>query len=311
MFATRAVQVPRRRTVPAVNDVDDADDSDDVDAAGAQPIVIHSVDDPRVAEYRSLKSPRVGAPWFVAESELVVQRLLTSAFQPRSFLLTPARYQRLGTQVHGRGAPVYLAHQAVMEGITGYDVHRGVLASVHRRSGPPLAQVLHTARRLLVLEGSNDAENIGVLARSARGLGYDALVLDPTCADPFSRRAVRVSMGEMLFLPVVRCPQWGDALAQIHAAGFAIWALTPDLAAAPLGSLDVPERLAVLVGAEGPGLTAAARAAATRQVRIPMHHGVDSLNLGHAAAIAMAFTAPAHSAPASAAVTPTVSEPSP
>jgi tRNA G18 (ribose-2'-O)-methylase SpoU len=144
----------------------------------------------------------------------------------------------------------------------------------------------------VVLEGSNDHENIGVVARSARALGMDGLVLDPRCADPYYRRAVRVSMGEILHLPIVRCDSWPEPLDAIAAAGFRIWALTPDPSACPLAELEVPDRVALVAGAEGPGLSAAALARIHTHVRIPMHHGVDSLNLGHALAIAMAAITP-------------------
>lgn len=259
----------------------------------AAPVVIESPDDPRVADYLGLKGRDSAAlPFFIAESELVVRRLAGSPFTARSYLLSPERHARLADAIAGSDTPVYLAERPVMSAIAGYDVHRGVLASVARMPSPPLTQVLATAHRLLLLEGSNDTENIGAVVRSARGLGFDALVIDPTCADPFSRRAVRVSMGEVLFLPVVRCPDWSGALEQIASAGFEEWALTPDASAADLRTLEVPQKVAILGGAEGPGLVAATLAAATRRVRIPMQHGVDSLNLGHALAIAMAHVAP-------------------
>ena len=256
------------------------------------PIEIESADDPRVTEYVGLRNRAARADVFIAESTLVVSRLVTSAFEVRSFLFAPDRYEQLRDLVDPVGAPVYVAGREVMEQIVGYDVHRGVLASVARGRSLTLAEVLQGARRVLVLEGSNDLENIGAVARSARGLGYDALVLSPTCADPFSRRSVRVSMGEMLFLPVHRCTTWPDPLTALAQAGFETWALTPDASANSLFDMVAPEKLALLAGAEGPGLTAAALASAPARVRIPMHRGVDSLNVGHALAIAMAVTSP-------------------
>ena len=189
-------------------------------------------------------------------------------------------------------APVYVAEPEVMASIAGYDVHRGILASALRPVPIALDDVLRTARRLVVLEGSNDHENIGVVARAARALGIDAMVLDPRCADPYYRRAVRVSMGEILHLPIVRCASWPDPLDAIAAAGFETWALTPSSTATALFELEVPDRVAIVAGAEGPGLTEAALARVDTHVRIPMHHGVDSLNLGHALAIAMAAVSP-------------------
>ncbi|MDO8391458.1 MAG: RNA methyltransferase [Actinomycetota bacterium] len=256
------------------------------------PITIESADDPRVAEFVGLRDRPMADGFFIAETELVVSRLLTSPFQVRSFLLTPKGYGKLRDQVTAVAAPVYVAERVVMQQIVGFDLHRGVLASVQRHPLPSLADVLATATRLLVIEGSNDLVNLGTVVRSARGLGFDALVLDPRCADPFARRSVRVSMGEIFHLPIVRTTTWPQPLAAIAEAGFETWALTPDLTATDLFVMPRPAKLALLAGAEGPGLTAASRGAAHHQVRIPMHHGVDSLNLGHAIAIAMAATSP-------------------
>jgi tRNA G18 (ribose-2'-O)-methylase SpoU len=138
-----------------------------------------------------------------------------------------------------------------------------------------------------MLEGINDHENLGAIARTARGLGADALLLDPTCADPFYRRSVRVSVGELLHLPVVRCRVWAEAFDEVAAAGFEIWALTPSPDAVDIFTMTPPDRWALVVGAEGPGLSAATLAQCTN-VRIPMRNGVNSLNVGHAVAAALA-----------------------
>jgi tRNA G18 (ribose-2'-O)-methylase SpoU len=260
-------------------------------AAGDRPIRIDSIDDVRVADFAGLRG-KESSEYLIAESAAVVERLVSAPLEVRSFFLTPKAFERLADVVSRSPAPVYVAEPDVMAAIAGYDVHRGILASAQRPAAVALADVLATARRLVVLEGSNDHENIGVVARSARALGIDALVLDPSCADPYYRRAVRVSMGEILHLPVVRCTTWPEPLHAITAAGFDTWALTPAAGAAPLFGLPVPERVAIVAGAEGPGLSAAALANIRTHVRIPMHHGVDSLNLGHALAIAMAAVAP-------------------
>ena len=256
------------------------------------PIIIESADDPRVSEYRGLKGREESDEFFIAESELVVRRLLTSRYRPRSFLLFPRRYEQMKALVGAVGVPVYLADREVMAAIVGFAAHRGVLAAADRLPGPSLTDVLAHSRRLLVLEGSNDTENIGAIARSARALGVDALVLDPTCADPFSRRAVRVSMGEVLHLPVVRCAAWPDAIDTIHQHDFETWSLTPSAEARSLFEMDLPDKLALVGGPEGPGLPDSTRHRTHFDVRIPMHHGVDSLNVGHALAIAMAATSP-------------------
>jgi tRNA G18 (ribose-2'-O)-methylase SpoU len=256
------------------------------------PIEIESADDPRVADYLGLRAREESTEYFIAETELVVSRLVTSKFKVRSFLLSPSRYERMQSVVDPVAAPVYLVSREMMQEIAGFDVHRGVLASARRRPGPTLPDVVAGAHRLLVLEGSNDAENIGAVARSARALGFDALVLDPTCADPYSRRSVRVSMGEILHLRVARCGRWPDPITFLNDAGFETWALTPSASANSLFSMGMPDKVALIAGAEGPGLTEAARRLTQYDVRIPMHHGVDSLNLGHALAIAMAAVSP-------------------
>ena len=260
------------------------------------PIEIESAEDPRITDYLGLRDRGDAADTldhFIAESELVITRLVTSQFRPKSFLLSPSRYERLRDTVELTDVPVYIATRDVMKEIAGFDVHRGVLASVLRRANPTLPAVLAGARRVLVLEGSNDKENIGAVARTARALGFDAMLLDATCADPYSRRAVRVSMGEMLHLAVMRCAQWPNPIEYLNGAGFETWALTPAAAANNLFDMGMPDKVALVAGAEGPGLSHTARRAAKFEVRIPMHRGVDSLNLGHALAIAMAAVAPA------------------
>ncbi|MCY7299486.1 MAG: hypothetical protein LH616_09780 [Ilumatobacteraceae bacterium] len=152
------------------------------------PIEINFADDPRVAAYLGLRDRGDAADtldFFIAESELVLTRLVTSKFKATSFLLSPSRYERLKDVVEPTGAPVYVVRREVMNEIAGFDVHRGALASVTRRPNPTLPEILAGARRVLVLEGSNDKENIGAVARSARALGFDAMLLDPTCADPY------------------------------------------------------------------------------------------------------------------------------
>lgn len=258
----------------------------------SEPITIDRADDPRLAEYTDLRNRNEAGQYLIAESELVVSRLLTSPYPIRSLLLTPTRFARMRPELAAVSAPIYLASRELMQQVAGFKIHRGVLASAERMPSPSLESVLTTAKRLLVLEGSNDHENIGAVARSARALGFDAMVLDPTCADPYARRSVRVSMGEILHLPIVRTTSWPAPLDALHDAGFHTWSLTPTPTARNLFTMSAPDRLAIVAGAEGPGLTDATRMRTHYDVRIPMHHGVDSLNLGHALAIAMAATSP-------------------
>jgi tRNA G18 (ribose-2'-O)-methylase SpoU len=256
------------------------------------PIRIEAADDPRISDYIGLRDRRESDEFLIAETKQVIERLMKSRLKIRSMLFSTKAHAKLWPMVQHVDAPIYVAEMEILEGIAGFPVHRGVLASANRPAWPDLLDVLATARRIVVLEGSNDHENIGAVARSARALGFDALVLDPTCADPYYRRAVRVSMGEILHLPVVRCEPWPSALDSIAHAGFETWALTTSPTANSLFDMVMPEKVALVAGAEGPGLTAEAQARTHYDVRIPMHHGVDSLNLGHALAIAMAAVSP-------------------
>ena len=150
--------------------------------------------------------------------------------------------------------------------------------------------MLDGATRIAVLEGLNDPENLGLIARTARAFAIDAIVLDPTCIDPYYRRTVRVSMGEVLLLDVARSQNWPGDLDVISAAGLDTWAMTPAPDAVDLWDLEAPDRLAVIFGAEGPGLTEIAMRRADRRVRIPIDPAVDSINVGHAAAVTFAAT---------------------
>ncbi len=252
--------------------------------------------DPRIADYVHLADPearrrRERDELFVAEGTTAIRRLLASDHVVRSVLLTPAARDRLAGHLDTMAAPVYLARRDVLAATVGFDLHRGAVASAHRRPLPDVQTVVAGARRVVVLEGLNDPENLGAIARSARALGIDAAVLDPTCIDPYYRRTVRVSMGEILFLPTARAAEWPGELDQVKAHGIELWALTPAADAASIWDVAVPERVAVLLGAEGPGLSPAALAAADRVVRIPIRTEVDSLNVGHAAAVAFAALA--------------------
>ncbi len=249
--------------------------------------------DPRLHDYVELPDPaarrrRERDELFIAEGVTAIERLLQSDHPVRSVLVTPKVHTRLAPRLDGLDAPVYVAAPEVLHATVGFSLHRGAVAAADRRPLPSLADVVARSRRLAVLEGLNDPENLGAVARSARALGIDAAVLDPTCIDPYYRRTVRVSMGEILFLPTARAEAWPDDLELVRAAGFELWALTPDAGAESIWELPVPARVAVLLGAEGPGLTPGALAAADRRVRLPIRPGTDSLNVGHAAAVTFA-----------------------
>ena len=252
-------------------------------------------DDPRLDDYRRLNEQAYrrrheGDRIFVAEGYLAIDRVIDSGHRLRSVLLQPSRVERFAHHLRAlHEVPVLVADAEVIAAVVGFDLHRGVVAIAERRPLHPVAGIAATARRVAVLEGLNDPENVGVIARSARALGIDALVLDPTCTDPYARRTVRVSLGEVLHLPVARAERWPDDLDRLTAAGFETWAMTP-IGDDDVWTLAPPDRLAILLGAEGPGLTPATLARATRRVAIPIAEEVDSLNVGHAAAIAFAAT---------------------
>jgi tRNA G18 (ribose-2'-O)-methylase SpoU len=245
--------------------------------------------DPRLADFRDLtaadrRPDRPGGRGLViAEGVPVVQRLLGSPYPVRAVLGVPARLAALAGELATLDAPVYQASADVMARTVGFHLNRGVLAAADRAPEPAAAELLAGARRVLALEGVNDHENLGALFRNAAALGVDAVLLGPRCADPLYRRSVRVSMGHVLRVPFARAP-----LAALRAAGLPVLALTPHPSAVPLSTVDSSRpRAALLVGAEGPGLSAAALALADEHVRIPMASGVDSLNVATAAAIAL------------------------
>lgn len=259
--------------------------------------------DERIADYRALTDVELRTRWepphglFIAEGELVLRRALRAGYAPRSFLVDVKRVDQLaevalaGVALGGvasEPAPMYAASQEVLERTTGFHVHRGVLASFHRRPLLDAEDVLAGARRVAILEDINNHTNIGAIFRGAAALGLDAVLLSPSCADPLYRRSVRVSMGEVFAVPYARLSPWPDALQQVRAAGFGVLALTPAPDAVPIQRLDAAARArpALLLGAEGPGLSRRALAASDVQVTIPMHRGVDSLNVAAAAAVA-------------------------
>jgi tRNA G18 (ribose-2'-O)-methylase SpoU len=248
------------------------------------PIAIDDAGDPRLGDYRQLKEHRLAheSGRFVAESERVVRRLIASGLGVQSVLVTAPRLATLADALAGAPFPVYLASQAVMDGVAGFHVHRGCLAIGTR---PPAARLPAGARAVVVLEDLTDVDNLGAIARHAAAFGADALLLSPRCADPFYRKAIRVSLGAVFNLPIVRAERWPDTLADLRAEGLTPVAAVVDPDAQPLARFTPPGRFALLLGAEGPGLSPAARAACDHQVTIPMGPGADSLNVATAAAI--------------------------
>lgn len=259
------------------------------------PIVVDDPDDPRLADYRELNNQPVrtameGDEFFMAEGYMAIDRLIDSGHELRSVLLGPTRVKRFLPYLDQpalAGVPVFVAEHDVMEQIVGFNLHRGVLASGNRKPYPTVADLAAASTKLAVLEALNDNQNVGAIARAARAFGFDGMVLSPNCTDPYYRRTVRVSMGEVLHMPIARAAvgDWPSALDTLHDAGYETWSMTPADDAIDLWQMATPERLAVVFGAEGPGLTDAAMQATTHRVRIPIEPNVDSLNVGHAAAV--------------------------
>jgi tRNA G18 (ribose-2'-O)-methylase SpoU len=253
--------------------------------------------DPRVHDYtnltdlalRRVREPAEGL--YLAESEKVIRRALAAGHQPRSYLMAPRWLDDLAELVadaEQRGVPVYVADPPVLQSLTGFHLHRGAIASMHRPQLPSVEQVLDGARRVAVLEDVVDHTNVGAMFRSAAALDVDAVLVTPRCADPLYRRSVRVSMGTVFQVPWTRIDPWPDGAQTLQRKGFTVAALALSDDAVTLDELaaDPPERLALVLGTEGHGLHAATVAASDLVVRIPMSGGVDSLNVAAASAVA-------------------------
>jgi tRNA G18 (ribose-2'-O)-methylase SpoU len=262
-----------------------------------QPVPITSLDDPRIAAYRNVRDADLRQDRsFVAEGRLNVRRLLaTPRFRTRSVFVTPAGFAGIRGALDTRAAdlPVYVASQQLMNGVVGYAMHRGCLAEGVRGEEPAFAALLDAEGRpprlAVALEDVTNPENVGAIFRNALAFGAGAVLLTPRCVDPLYRRSIRVSMGASLRVPFARAREWPTELRRLREAGVFAVALSTR-AALPLGALRVPPgaRGAVLVvGNEGSGLSAAARAECDASVAIPMAPGIDSLNAATATGIAL------------------------
>jgi tRNA G18 (ribose-2'-O)-methylase SpoU len=255
------------------------------------PVRIDSLDDPQVEGFRSIADQdrlnELGV--FVAEGRLVVRRLIElRQWTIESILVTSAAIDNLADVLPEATAPIFVVEQELMNGIAGFNIHRGCLALVKRPATTTLDRIAAgPLSRILVLEGVNNPDNVGGLFRTAAAFGIELVVLGPNCGDPLYRKAIRTSMAATLAVPFVAAPQWPGAISDLRADGFTVVALTPALAAPPLEDIRPEPKLALLVGSEGHGLTTAALAAATLSARIPMTPAVDSLNVTTAASIAM------------------------
>ena len=255
------------------------------------------VDDPtdsRLSDFRAVSEPELALTrgLFIAEGRMVVRRLLTeSAFVPRAVLVTPSAEKAVEDVLRARPeVPVFIVPKEVMDGVAGFNVHRGCLASGERPTPADWRTCVVHARRAVVLERVGDADNVGAIFRSAAAFGADVVLTGPACADPLYRKAIRTSMGAALTLPFAAIDAWPMALSELARDGWAVAALTPAADAMPLrefASATRPQRVALVLGHEGEGLTDAALAACEFRIRIPITPSVDSLNVATAAAIAL------------------------
>ena len=258
-------------------------------------IPITSLDDPRLVDYNRAtdvalkKSTGSEHGLYLAESLLVMQRAIAVGHEPRSVLALGTSVDDAIRAIGDRDVPVFTGPGELLEQLTGYVLHRGLVASIHRPALPGAEQLLRGARRVVLLENVVDPTNVGAIFRSVAGIGADAVLVTPRTSDPFYRRAIRVSMGTVLQVPWTRVGDWASTRTLLAASGFHIAALALSDEAVPLRDFaaHVPERVALVLGGEGEGLTPAALDAADTVVRIPMHHGIDSLNVAATAAVAM------------------------
>jgi tRNA G18 (ribose-2'-O)-methylase SpoU len=258
---------------------------------GIRPLLISDAADSRLDDFRDLmradRAPQRGV--IIAEGVNVVQRLARSPYRIRAVVGVPAKLDALAPVLGGLDAPIYEVDKWTLSDVVGFRVTRGVLASADRPAPVAAESLIGDASRFVVLESINDYENLGAVFRNCAAFGVDAVLLDPRCADPLYRRSVRVSMGHVFGVGfAVLDRPWPASLEALREAGVRLLAMTPRASATALGRLEPPPRWALLLGAEGPGLSEAALAAADEWVRIPMADGVDSLNVATAGAVALA-----------------------
>jgi tRNA G18 (ribose-2'-O)-methylase SpoU len=255
-------------------------------------------DDPRLADYVRLRETSLRRHLesqhglFIAEGEKVIRRAVDAGYRPRSFLLAE-RWLRGLADVLDRWpeVPVYVVTEALAERVTGFHVHRGALASLHREVRHTVGQLLAASDRLVVIEDVVDHTNVGAVLRNAAALGWDGALLAPRAADPLYRRAVKVSMGAVFSLPWARLTDWSAAPGLLRTAGFTTVALTVaddavDLSEVAVRQQTPPGKIAILLGTEGAGLSQRWTDGADLRAMIPMQAGIDSLNVAAASAIA-------------------------
>jgi len=264
----------------------------------AELIEVSDPADARLADYRDLRDVELRKHLeaehglFLAEGEKVVRRAGEAGFAARSFLMAPRWLDGLADVLDRSEAPCYVVTEDLAEEVTGFHVHRGALASLERAPLPSVAAVLADARTVVVLEDVVDHTNVGAIFRSAAALGVDAVVLSPRCADPLYRRSIKVAMGAVFSVPYARMYGWYDGVAELSGAGFTTVALTPAEDAVEIeDAVRGLDKVALLMGSEGPGLSRRWMETAERRAVIPMAAGIDSLNVAAATAVACYVTA--------------------
>lgn len=262
-------------------------------------IEVADLEDPRLADYSHLtdvalrKAQGTEHGLYLAESALVLGRAVRAGHVPRSVLALGASVAeaRAALGPWAGSVPIFVGPGDLLAELTGYILHRGIIASMNRPSLPSIAELLADARLVVVLENVADPTNVGAIFRSVGAIGADAVLVTPRCSDPFYRRAIRVSMGTVLQVPWSRTGDWAELGPTLHSAGFhvAALALTDDAVSLRdfVAAESRPEKLALVLGAEGDGLTAEALAVADTVLSIPMAHGIDSLNVAAASAVAL------------------------
>ena len=264
----------------------------------AEQVEVTAADDPRLADYRDLRDVQLRKHLeaehglFLAEGEKVVRRAVEGGYPVRSFLMAPRWLAGLADVLATTDAPCYVVSEALAEEVTGFHVHRGALASLARLPLPQVDAVLDGARSVLVLEDVVDHTNVGAIFRAGAALGFDAVLLAPRSADPLYRRSIKVAMGAVFNLPWTRLEDWYDALPQLSARGFTTVALTLAPDAAPIDDTVAGlDKVALVLGSEGHGLSQRWEQSADRRAIIPMAAGIDSLNVAAATAVACYVTA--------------------
>lgn len=256
-----------------------------VDVTDAQDARLRDYVDLRDVHLRKLLETERGI--FLAEGEKVVRRAIESGNVPRSFLMSPRWLETLADVLAETDVPCYVLSDAAIETLTGFHVHRGALASLDRPVLPDPEAVLRGAERIVVLEDLMDHTNVGAIFRSVAALGFDAILLSPRCADPLYRRAIKVSMGSVFWLPYARIEDWYGAPDLLRDAGFTMLAMTLSADSIDIDKVPVDlGKIALIVGSEGHGLSERWTAGADHRVKIPMAPEIDSLNAAASVAVA-------------------------